>query len=74
MRLYSSQHRRRMSIENKYQPGAQIRVQRLNNIEIPDDKSLATVKHVDTLGTLYVEFDNGAKCNIIPDIDQFQLI
>lgn len=71
-RFYSSQHRHRMAIYAAYLPGTHICVQKLNNVEIPDEKSLAMVKRVDTLGTLYIEFDNGARANVIPGIDTFR--
>lgn len=64
-----------MNIETKSLVGKRIMI-----IEMKDDPrpvesgTMGTIRHVDDLGTIHVNWDNGRSLGILPDVDTYEII
>lgn len=36
--------------------------------------SMGTIRHIDSLGTIHVNWDNGRQLGVIPDVDSYEIL
>ena len=63
------------SIKDKYLPGTKIRLVRMDDPYTKLKAGLAgTVSHVDDIGTIHMNWENGSTLGLIPGEDDFYII
>jgi hypothetical protein len=57
----------RQTVETICKPGDRIRL-------IHEPETIGTINHIDRVGTIHVEWDNGRKLGLIPGSDKFEIL
>ena len=57
-----------------YKPGVRVIVLKMEDPYPVESGTEGSVDHVDDLGTIYVNFDNGRYIGLIPDVDAFEIV
>lgn len=58
----------------KFTPGMRIRLLRMDDVQAPPVGTEGTVTGVDDIGSVLVRWDNGSSLNLIPDVDEAEVI
>lgn len=61
-------------IKAQYPKGTRLRVMHMTDKYPVPDGSLATVDHVDDIGTIHCKFDNGRYLGVIQGVDSFHVV
>lgn len=61
-------------IKKRYPPGTRIELISMNDIQAVPAGTMGTVDHVDDVGTLHMNWDNGRTLGLVPSEDQFRVI
>ena len=73
MNEYERQRRIAASTTKMYPPGARIELIRMNDPYAPvPSGTRETVKFVDSIGTIFPEWDNGRSLGVVPGEDSFR--
>lgn len=61
-------------IKNKFKPGMRIKlIHMIDPYSVPDG-TLGTVHHVDDIGTVHMDWDNGSSLGLIADEDKYEIV
>ena len=71
--MYSS-HEKIRKIKQTYRPGIRIRLVKMDDMQAPPVGCCGMVKGVDDAGSVLVAWDNGSSLNIIPDVDEIEIV
>ena len=62
-------------LRDKYPVGTRVMLVRMNDVQAPPVGTTGTVNHVDDMGTIHVNWENGSSLGLIPDSgDLFNVI
>ena len=62
-----------MSLRKLYVPGSRVILDSMDDIAAPPAGTLGRVSHVDDLGTIFVDWDNGSRLGVVYGIDDCHL-
>lgn len=62
------------TIRETYLPGMRIRLLNMDDIQAPSIGTEGTVIGVDDIGSVMVAWDNGSSLNVIPGIDEIEIV
>lgn len=63
------------AIKRSFEPGVRVKLKKLNGDWIcPKEGDEGTVTAVDDAGTIHVNWDNGFRLGLMPDVDEFDVI
>ena len=63
-----------ISLRKEYPIGTRIRLTRMDGEKRMYKGLCGTVTHIDAIGTIHMNWDNGSTLGLIPDTDQFEKI
>ena len=61
-------------IETLYPKGTRVELISMDDIQAPPKGTKGTVYHVDDIGQIHVDWDNGSSLALICDVDRFKII
>lgn len=61
-------------IENKYKPGLKVKLIKMYDLYAPPTGTIGTIKGVDSVGNILVNWENGSSLSLISIIDKFEII
>lgn len=61
-------------IKRRYTKGKRVRLIQMDDIQAPPTGTEGTIKGVDDMGTVFVNWDNGSSLGLIVDEDEFDII
>lgn len=62
------------TIKGTYLPGMRIRLIRMDDVQAPRAGTEGTVRGVDDMGNIMIRWDNGSGLNVIPGVDEIEII
>ena len=57
-----------------YTPGTRVRLEYMDDIQAPPIGTLGTVRGVDDIGSIVVQWDNGSSLSVVYDHDRCKII
>ena len=61
-------------IQGKYPAGTVLELDYMDDIQAPPKGSRMTVEHVDDIGTIHGNWDNGSSIGLVPSCDRFHVV
>lgn len=61
-------------LRNAYTPGTRIRLEYMDDVQAPPIGTSGTVKGVDDIGNIMVNWDNGSSLSVIYEIDRCTIV
>lgn len=61
-------------LKKEYPQGTRIKLIQIDDFQAPPSGTLGTIKGIDDVGNLLVQWDNGSSLNILYGLDQFEKI
>lgn len=61
-------------IKKKYKKGTKIKLIKMYDIQAVPPNTIGIVDHVDDIGTLHINWENGSSLGLIEDKDEFEII
>ena len=60
--------------KSKYLPGMRVRLIRMDDFQAPPQGTEGTVRGVDDIGSVMVNWDNGSSLNVILGVDEIEIV
>ena len=61
-------------LKETYLPGTRVRLLRMDDFQAPPIGSEGTVRGVDDIGSVLVDWDNGSRLNVVFGADEIEII
>ena len=61
-------------LKEKFKAGTRIRLIRMDDVQAPPPGTEGTVRDVDDIGNVLMEWDNGSGLNLVPEEDEFEIL
>lgn len=61
-------------IEKKYPVGSIIELIEMDDMQAPPTGTKGTVTHIDSIGQIHVNWENGCGLSLVPGVDKFKKI
>lgn len=61
-------------LRTEYPAGTRVRLTYMDDVQAPSEGTQGTVKGVDDIGSLLMEWDNGSRLNVIYGVDRVEKV
>ncbi len=61
-------------IKKKYKKGTKIKLIKMYDIQAVPPNTIGIVDHIDDIGTIHINWENGSSLGLIEDKDEFEII
>lgn len=59
-------------IRRQYPKGTRVELVKMHDTQAPIPGTKGTVNHVDDIGTIHIDWDNGSSLGVVPEVDEIK--